>query len=172
MPRLIRLALLVLALSAAASARAQEVERIEIVEWGLYRHDITGVIPAPDSPLGTRNVVDNVRLDQATTTVPALVGMKFGYRFTVVGRNPGASVRLKYVARFPERGLRNPVSGRTYASSEFYSDVTVGEITYRGYSFDFDWEVETGPWTLEVWHDGRKLAEKTFMVTRLVSSAE
>jgi hypothetical protein len=32
--------------------------------------------------------------------------------------------------------------------------------------------VETGPWTLEVWHAGRKLAEKTFMVTRLVSSIE
>jgi hypothetical protein len=167
----LRLSLLVLALAAVSSVRAQEVHSIEIVEWGIYRYDIAGQEAAPNSPSGVRNVVHDARLAQATTTVPALVGMKFGYRFKVAGRNPGASVRLKYVARFPGRGLTNPATGRTFAASEFCSDVIVGEVAYRGYSFDFDWEVETGPWTLEVWHEGRKLAEKTFIVTRLVSSA-
>ncbi len=172
MPGLLRLSLLVLALTAASSVQAHEVERIEITEWGLYRYDRTGEVPAPDSPSGTRNVIDNIRLQQETTTVPALVGMKFGYRFKVVGRDPGALVRLKYVARFPRQGLTNPAKGKTFATSEFYSEAVVGEVTYRGYSFDFDWEVETGPWNLEIWHEGRKLAEKTFLVTRLVSSIE
>jgi hypothetical protein len=172
MPRLLRLSLLVLALAAASSAHAQQVERVEIVEWGIYRHDLKGEIPAPEAPTGTRNLIDNVRLQQATTTVPALVGMKFGYRFKVVGPSPGMLVRLKYVARFPKQGLTNPANGRTFTTSEFSSEAAVGEVTYRGYSFDFEWEVVTGPWTLEIWHDGRKLAEKTFMVTRLVSSAE
>jgi hypothetical protein len=171
MPRL-PLSLLVLALATAASAHAQEVERVEIIEWGLYRHDLTGEVPAPDSPSGTRNIIDNVRLQQETTTVPALVGMKFGYRFKVVGPAPGALVRLEYVARFPKQGLTNPAKGKTFATSEFHSVAVVGEVTYRGYSFDYDWEVETGAWTLEIWHEGRKLAEKTFMVTRLVSSIE
>ncbi len=172
MPRLLRFSLLVLVLTAASHAQAQQVDRIEIVEWGLYRHDLTGEIPAPESPSGTRNVIDNIRLQQATTTVPALVGMSFGYRFKVVGSAPRQPVRLKYVARFPKQGLTNPAKAKTFAASEFYSEAVVGEIIYRGYSFDHDWEVETGPWTLEIWHEGRKLAEKTFLVTRLVSSAE
>jgi hypothetical protein len=170
MPRWLRLSLLALALAAAPFAQAQDVERVEIIEWGIYRHNLTGEIPAPDSPTGTRNIIDNVRLQQETTTVPALVGMKFGYRFKVIGPAPGALVDLKYVARFPKQGLTNPAKGKTFATSEFHSMVAVGEVTYRGYSFDYDWEVETGPWTLEIWHAGRKLAEKTFMVTRLVSS--
>jgi uncharacterized protein DUF3859 len=172
MPRVLRLALLVLALAAASSARAQEIERVEIIEWGIYRHGLMGEIPAPDSPSGTRNIIDTPRLDQETTTVPALVGMKFGYRFKVIGPEAGALVDLKYVARFPKQGLTNPAKGKTFGTSEFHSMAVVGEVTYRGYSFDHDWEVETGPWTLEIWHRGRKLAEKTFMVTRLVSSIE
>ncbi len=172
MPRWLPLSLLVLALTAASHAHAQQVERIEIVEWGLFRHDVQAQLDAPESPSGSRKLVDNVRLQQATTTVPALVGMKFGIRFKVVGSPAGARVALKVVFRFPSQGLTNPAKGKTYSVYESFSNAVVGEVTYRGYGFDYDWEVETGPWTLEVWHEDRKLAEKTFMVTRLVSSAE
>jgi hypothetical protein len=171
MPRPLRLSLVLLVL-AASPVQAQQVERIDIVEWGIYQHDVRGEIPAPEAPAGKRNVIDNVRLQQATTTVPALVGMKFGYRFRVVGSSPGALVRLEYVVRFPKQGLTNPAKAKTFATSQYHSHAAVGEVAYRGYSFDYDWEVETGPWHLEIWHEGRKLAEKIFMVTRLVSSAE
>lgn len=172
MLRLPPLCLLLFILTAASSAQAQHADRIEIVEWGIFRHDREAEIAAPHTPTGSRNVVKNVRLQQATTTIPALVGMKFGYRFKVVGSPGGARVDLKFVSRFPGRGLTNPASGKTFSTSEFHSDAIVEEVTYRGYSFDHDWEVETGTWTLEVWHGGRKLAEKVFVVTRLVSSAE
>ena len=170
MLRLLPLSLLLFVLTAAA--QAQHVDRIEIVEWGIFRHDREAEIAAPHTPTGSRNVVKNVRLQQTTTTIPALVGMKFGFRFRVVGSPRGAGVDLKFVSRFPGQGLTNPARGKTFSTSEFHSDATVGETTYRGYSFDHDWEVEPGNWILEVWHEGRKLAEKTFMVTRLVSSAE
>jgi Domain of unknown function (DUF3859) len=172
MSRLLPLCFLPLLLTAASHAQAQHVDRIEIVEWGIFRHDREAEIAAPHTPTGSRNVVKNVRLQQATTTIPALTGMQFGFRFKVVGSPRGARVDLKFVSRFPGRGLTNPVNGKTFSISEFQSDAIVGETTYRGYSFDHDWEVEPGAWTLEVWHQGRKLAEKVFLVTRLVSSAE
>ena len=172
MPGWLPLSLLVLALAAASHAYAQQVERIEIVEWGLFRHDVQAQMDSPESPSGAKKLVDNVRLQQATTTVPALVGMKFGIRFKIVGSPPGTPVVLKVVFRFPSQGLTNPAKGKTYSDYESHSNAVVGEVTYRGYGLDYDWEVETGPWTLEVWHQGRKLAEKTFMVTRLVSSVE
>src|SRR5262245_57972040 len=172
MPRLLPLFLLLFVLTAATHARAQHVDRIEIVEWGIFRHDREAEIAAPHTPTGSRNVVKNVRLQQTTTTIPALVGMRFGFRFRVVGSPGGARVDLKFVSRFPSQGLTNPARGKTFSTSEFHSDATIGETTYRGYSFDYDWEVEPGAWTLEVWHEGRKLAEKVFLVTRLISSAE
>jgi hypothetical protein len=73
--------------------------------------------------------------------------------------------------RFPKQGVTNPATGKTFASAEYDTTAIVGAVSWEGYSLDYEWEVETGPWTMEVWHDGRKLAEKTFMVTRLVSSA-
>jgi hypothetical protein len=174
MPRLLPLSLVLLVLAGPRGAQADEaprIDRIEIVEWGIYEFDPRARIPAPDSATGRSTLVDNLRLRRATTTIPALVGMNLGVRFRVVGSPAGARARLKFVTRFPSQGLTSPADGRTFAKSDYYSDVFVGETTYRGYSFDRDWEVEAGPWTLELWHDGRKLAEKRFMVTRLLSSA-
>jgi hypothetical protein len=172
MPRLFRFSLLLLVLATAPAAWAQQVERVEIVEWGIYRDNRTGVAPAPLAVTGTTNLVTNVRLRQKTTTIPALVGMTFGIQYKVVGARPGTTVRLRCVTRLPSQGVTNRDTGQKFAVSEFDADAIVGSVTYLGYSFDFDWEVETGPWTLEIWHDGRKLGEKTFIVTRLVSSAE
>ena len=172
MLRLLTLSLVLLVLTAAPGARADDVDRVEIVEWGIYRDKRTGVTPAPLAVTGTTNLVTNVRLQQKTTTIPALVGMTFGIEYKVVGAHPGSIVRLRCVTRLPKQGVTNPGTGKTFAVSEFETDAMVGSTTYLGYSFDYDWEVETGPWTLEIWHGDRKLAEKTFLVTRLVSSAE
>jgi hypothetical protein len=172
MLRLLTLPLLLFALTVAAGAQATRVDGIEIVDWGIFRNDRHAIVPDPDSAAGTRNIVGNIQLQQATTTVPALVGMKFGFHFRVVGSPPGGIVTLKFVTRFPRQGITNPNSAKTFPSTEFYSSAVVGATSYRGYALDYDWEVETGPWTLEIWHEGRKLAEKTFIVTRLVSSAE
>jgi hypothetical protein len=169
---LLPLSLVLFVLAAPCDAEAPRIDRIEIVEWGIFKFEARAEIASPETITGRSILVDNLRLQQTTTTIPALVGMNLGVRFRVVGSPPGARVRLKFVARFPEQGVTHPAKGKTFSNSEYYSDTVVGTTDYRGYSFDHDWEVEAGPWTLELWHEGRKLAEKEFMVTRLVSSAE
>jgi len=168
--RLLPLAFLVLI--PTTDARAQSVERIEIVEWGIYRTDNVGDIPSPLSPSGMRYIAANIRHQQTTTTIPALVGLTFGFRYKVVASSPGASLNLKCVIRFPRQGLTNPAKAKTFFIEESDSPAVAEGIRFDGYTLDYDWEVETGPWTVEIWHEGRKLAEKTFIVTRLVSSAE
>jgi hypothetical protein len=170
MPRLLPLAFLLVVLTTAA--RAQQVERVEIVEWGIYRTDNLGRIPSPFAPSGARYIAANIRHRETTTTVPALVGMTFGFRYRAVGTPPGALLELKCVVRFPRQGLTNPATGSTFSSEESESPTVVGGLRFEGYTLEYDWEVETGPWTVELWHGDRKLVEKTFIVTRLVSSAE
>jgi hypothetical protein len=169
--RALSVSLLLVVSLPVADARAQNVEGVEIVEWGIYRADRVGALPSPSSPSGTSNLAANIRLQQTTTTVPALVGMTFGLRYKVLGSRSGRPLNLKLVMRFPKQGVTNPATGKTFASAEYDTTAIVGAVSWEGYSLDYEWEVETGPWTMEVWHDGRKLAEKTFMVTRLVSSA-
>jgi hypothetical protein len=169
--RLLPLFLLLLVAMPVDAARAQQIERIEIVEWGLYRADRTGQVPSPSSPSGTSNLSINVRHRETTTTVPALVGITFGLRYEVVGSPSGAAVDLKLVVRFPERGVTDPATGKSFRSAEYEVRTVVGAIGWEAYTLDYEWEVEPGPWTLELWHEGRRLARKTFMVTRLVSSA-
>jgi hypothetical protein len=172
MPRVIPLCFVLLVAATAPQAWAWQVDRIEIVEWGLFRKEAGETVPQPLSPMGTMTYALNERLLETTTTVPALVGVTFGIRYKVVGPAAGANVALKQITRFPKGGVTNPATGKTFSHSEYRTSVRVGEVTYRGYTLDRDWEVVPGPWTMEIWHDGRKLAEKTFMVTRLVSSAE
>ena len=172
MRRLLSFCLFLLVLTGVPDARAQQIDRVEIVEWGIFKDERTSVEPAPLAVTGTTNLVANVRLQQATTTIPALVEMKFGFQYRVVGSPSGTPVRLKCVVRLPNPGVTNPYKGKTFSSSEFHTNAVIGAIAYVGYGFDYDWEVVPGPWTLELWHEGRKLAEKTFIVTRLVSSAE
>jgi hypothetical protein len=166
------LPVVLLALVLTAGARAQQVEGIEIVDWGIYRTGNIVRYADPRSPSGESYLTESIRLDQATTTIPALVGMTFGLRFKVVGSPERAPVVLKTVVRFPKEGVTNPATGKKFLSAEFEASALVGETTWEAYTLDYEWEVVTGPWTMEIWHGGRKIAEKTFMVTRLVSSAE
>src|SRR5262245_20146903 len=134
MPRLLTLSLLLFALTGAAGAQGPRIDRIEIVEWGIFRNDRQATVPDPDSAAGTRNIVGNIQLQQATTTVPALVGMKFGFHFRVVGSPRGGIVSLKLVTRFPSQGITNPNTGKTFSSTESHVSAMVGVTSYRGYA--------------------------------------
>ncbi len=67
-------------------ARAQHVDRIDIVEWGIFRADRVDAVPDPHAPSGA-TYFGQFRHQQRTTTVPALAGMIFGIRFTSSARH-------------------------------------------------------------------------------------
>jgi hypothetical protein len=52
-------------------SRAQTVQRIEIVEYGLYSVDVTAKKDDPGSATGERATVANIRHVETTTTIPA-----------------------------------------------------------------------------------------------------
>jgi len=158
----------VLALAAAVNAcgQAAKVERVEIVETGIYRVEIAKTTQASGTATGVRDELANVKLVSNTTTVPAQIGTKFGIRYRVVGSPDRASVKLTVIVRFPGEGLRNPKTGERKARDETSWKRNIGAVTYNGYSFDEGWELVPGTWTFEIWHEGRKLAEQSFTVVK------
>jgi hypothetical protein len=62
--------------------------------------------------------------------------------------------------------LKNPKSDSNQTRGEHSLFATIGQINYRGYVFENDWELVPGAWTIELWDGKRKLASQTFDVVK------
>jgi len=148
-------------LGIAAPATAGEVSGVEIVEYGLYTADVTGQLR--DSNGIISNVIENLCHIATTTTVPMRGGLHFGFRYRVDGPVPGDTAQLTLVVQFPTPVRPRPTLG-PLTEHERGTTLTVGAVSYTGYSFDQTWEFVPGTWTLAVRQGGRTLAEKSFTV--------
>lgn len=147
----------------AGQAHAQDLKRIDIVEYGTYTSKVDKVVSAPGTPTGTQNLVSDIRHVESTTTVPARLGAEFGFRYRLVG-NSGASVKLKKVTHIPAPGIRNPQTGNVNMTSVVFLDRTVGSTSFTSYTFDNSWEIVPGIWTVELWDGDRKMVSQGFLV--------
>ncbi len=150
------------ALFLAAAAPASATERgIEIVDYGIYDHTVTAVIPEPKDVAGERTNVANVTLREKTQLIDAQRGRMFGFQFRVT--DPSLYGR-KLVTRKIVPKLTNPKTGRSATTVE--GDFIAGPDTVflNAYGFDYDWERAEGEWTFQVLHEGKVLAEKKFKV--------
>ena len=144
----------------AAHAHAQSVS-VSIIEHGLYTAEITATERMPNGV--ERNLLRNICHVVTTDKVPARLNVMFGFRFRTEGTPTGEVVELTRVTRYPV-SVKPPAA--LGAVREYGHDILVqiGRVSYIGYGFDHDWELQTGRWTLELWQGRRKLAEKTFEV--------
>jgi hypothetical protein len=157
------LSLLLLA-SISSTAGAQTIQRIDITEVGIYRlGQVTETRGALGTATGEVHILADINLVQATTTIPARLGVTLGIRYRIVGQT-GEKVRLKVVWLIPQPGIRNPNTGNTTVRDESDWDRTVGSMFHNGYTFDNPWEIVTGTWTYEIWDGNRKLATQSFNV--------
>jgi Domain of unknown function (DUF3859) len=147
-------------------AQSVTVDRIEILERGIYHAQVTGETPAGSTATGQVNQVSKIQFVQHTTTIPMRLGVRFGFRYAVVGSPEGANVPLKLVTIFPGPGLYNPERGQTFHREEYTSTKTLGEPTMTGYVFAHSWELVPGVWTLQIWYQDRLLTEQRFTVVR------
>lgn len=147
-------------------AQEPRVDRIEILETGIYKTETTKVVSSPGTPTGNVHEVTNIRHVRTTTTIPAQIGTDFGFRYRIVGKPQGARVNLKFITLIPAPGIRNPTTGNTTVRGEYSRERTLGEETTRIYGFDYDWEIVPGSWTLEIWQGDRKLASRAFTVVK------
>jgi hypothetical protein len=149
----------------AASLAQSRVERIEIVEAGIFTADTTDRYNSSQTAAGERATLRSVKLAVKTTRVPLQKGIRFGLHYRVIGGPAGELVQIKGITRFPSPGLRND-AGKVFTTDEYTLNPVIGEMRYNGYTMDQAWEMVPGTWTFELWHDGRKLASKSFVLTK------
>ena len=160
--RIVLSLLLLLLTSASAYAQTLQIERIDVLEHGIYTADESNC--SRDAQGILTCVRSNVRLAAATWTIPAQHGVHFGLRFRVIGVPNGTPISLKRVLIYPPAGLHPPSPAPPISRREAAYSANVGEVQGFDYAFDDPWEVVPGPWTLQYWYGDRKLLEQTFTV--------
>ena len=152
---------LAVALFLAAGPAAASDRGVEIVDYGIYDHTVTAVVPEPKDVAGERTTVANVRLREKTVVIDAQKSRMFGFQFRVT--DPALYGR-KLTTRKLVPKLTNPKTGRSATVVEGEVVAGPGTLFLNAYGFDYDWERAEGEWTFQVLHDGKVLAEKKFKV--------
>lgn len=87
------------------------------------------------------------------------LGVRFGFRYSLIGSPQGVEVPVLIVTIFPAPGLHNPKTGQVFHRDEYLSTKLLGGISYTDYGFDEPWELVPGLWTFQVWYQNRMLVE-------------
>jgi hypothetical protein len=148
----------------SVAAQDVRIDRIQIVEAGIFQAETTATEKASGTATGMRHILKGTALIESTTRIEAKVGLHFGMQFRIFGRPNKAPVWLTSVTHYPAPGLKNPDTGTILRRGEYTLAATIGAVNYRGYVFERVWELVPGPWSFELWYAGRALAKQTFEV--------
>lgn len=144
------------------AARAQTVDRIEILALGIFEVEIVGRTGTDEGPTEVLNTLARARLVSRTTSIPIRRCVTFGFEYVVGGGPRGAEISLRMVTRVPAPGLRNPHSGRVAREIETVVPRQIGRRHLRAYTLEHEWELIPGTWALEIWQGRRRLAAQSF----------
>jgi hypothetical protein len=133
----------------------------KVTEAGIYTARVIKTFDIPGVTGGTNEGLDSFTLVQATTNVPARIGTRFGFRYTIHGTPSNAPIVLKMVAEHPH--YKDPKTGKIQTRDEYELQSWIGQ-TYTSYSLDEEWELIPGKFKFEVWHKNKKLCEQSFLV--------
>ncbi len=150
--------------ASVAQAQTATIQRIEIVEHGIYTVDKTNC--RRDEQGIERCSRSNIRHAASTWAIPAQLGVEFGLRYRAVGSPAGDQVKLQRTWLLRPPGFRPPAPGNPISRLDREDTVALGNTILVTYGFDDSWELVPGPWTLELWYAGRKVGSQVFTVTK------
>jgi Domain of unknown function (DUF3859) len=149
---------------APVHAQAPSVDRIDIVEYGIYSVDRR--VQGRDARGINQATAANVQHAATTKEIPARIGTTFGFRYKIVGKPDEAPITLRRIVVFPAPGLQPSSSSKPLARDEFAVQASVGETNYMFYTLEDAFELVPGIWAIEIWYGNRKLAAQSFTVSK------
>lgn len=100
---------------------------------------------------------------KVTDLVEAKPGLAFGINFNLAA--PPSVTAVTTVVKIQHPPITNPATGRTVTVDQDTRIDPIGAPTYSAFIFENDWEIVPGPWTFQVFANGKRILEKTFTVT-------
>lgn len=138
---------------------AADVDNLTILDYGIYETQFEEWQTAPKTANGKIGIVTNRKILEFTDAVAASTGTEFGIRYVLTGPQEGKPVDLLV------RVLHSDVnSTRVTASEEWLTRKHTGTPCFDGWKLGTDLLETPQGLTIQLFHKGRKLAEKTFTV--------
>lgn len=139
-----------------------KVDSIVILEYGIYQSNTKEKLKAKETVEGTWTLIEKVLLVTKTDSIPAKVGMQFGFWYIVKGEPKGKEITLVFRNQLP--GIKNPAKEKIIHEEKYVNKIKIGVPGYKGYVFEFDWEAVPGKWTFQIFYKDNILVEKSFIV--------
>jgi hypothetical protein len=155
-----------LAAAPAALAEDVRVDRIDLLDKGIYEVTIGEQTADASVPTGVASTPDTFKNIEATTEIPGRLGLEFGFQYEIVGAPAGAEVPVEITYTFPAPGIVDPADPKPVLESRITRSKKIGETIYLGYGFENEWEIVPGTWTFAVSYQGKELGEQSFTVTK------
>jgi hypothetical protein len=136
------------------ASMATEVDNIKIIDFGLYKTTLAGWQEAPGTQRGEIQIIGQRELVKRTKMIPGSGGTEFGFRYVVNGQEQGGEVDL----------LVRVSHSEMQSSDEWVAARQIGTPSFEGWKFDNESQIVPGKLTIQLFHEGTKLAEKSFTV--------
>jgi hypothetical protein len=133
---------------------ATEVDSIQIIDFGLYKTTFAKWQEAPNTQRGEIQIIEQRELIKRTKMIPGSNGTEFGIRYVVQGQEEGGQVDL--LVRVSHSELQS--------TEEWVAARQIGTPSFDGWKLEEASQVVPGKLTLQIFHEGTKLAEKSFTV--------
>lgn len=145
---------------------AAEPVTAHIVDYGIYRVEITQKKQAPSAMDGQAGIVnmETLVLETQTDRIPAKIGVEFGFRYRLAG--PASGTKINVVMKALTPGLKPSGGDKLEYTSTVEWQREIGRTYYAGFGFEKDWETVPGLWIIQLLVQDQKMAEKTFTVVR------
>ena len=143
-----------LALLCPFVSQASEVDSVEIIDFGLYKTTFASWQEAPNTQRGEIQLIGSRELIRRTKRIPGKGGTEFGIRYVVNGQEEGGQVDL----------LVRVVHSDSQTSEEWTASREIGSPSFDGWRLGADSQITPGKLTIQLFHEGIKLAEKSFTV--------
>ena len=135
-------------------SQASEVDSVEIIDFGLYKTTFASWQEAPNTQRGEIQLIGSRELISRTKRIPSKGGTEFGIRYVVNGQEEGGQVDL----------LVRVVHSDSQTSEEWTASREIGSPSFDGWRLGADSQITPGKLTIQLFHEGIKLAEKSFTV--------
>jgi hypothetical protein len=159
------LLLVVIAITAGFLVNAADRPLAEILDYGIYAGGNNQTIVDTNAPTGlVLQGQGGLQLEKQTTTIPARLGLQFGFRFVVHGKSD-EHLNLHVVWLYPE--ITDKTSGKK--SKRFDADCS-GKAEDKNssilWTFTEPSELVPGEWVFQVFQGRDKILEKKFVVKK------
>jgi len=158
--------LLALSLAASAYANPYSTPKATKTGFGIMKALVKEVVEeTPETTSGRTRTATVVEVVSQTNRIPARLGVRFGFTYSVTNLPARAQVVWKKIVKHPPIHKPDGSTSRGFTFLERHVTSPTGTIeTFTGYGFDHAYELVPGKWSIALWYDNKRLVEQTFEV--------